>query len=104
MTDAILLHQSILVCGDGRCTITASVISVCGVRTGALCLHRSSMCAERRLVKYYLNNHRVARDDLYTICAPVIVGVTTDALSLHVISVCGVMTRKLLHQLPLLTE
>ena len=55
-------------------------------------------------MKYYFINHRVASDDWYTISAPFIVGVTTDALLLHVISVCRVMTGKLLHLLPLCAE
>ena len=55
-------------------------------------------------MKYYLNNYLAASDNWYTISASVIVGVTTDALLLHVISVCGMMTDKLLHQLPLCDE
>ena len=135
LTDALLLHQLILLWGNGRCTITASVIGVCEVRPGALCLHQSSVCAERWLVKYYLiNHHCVPSDDWYTICASVIRGgddwrtvtacyqcVRSDDLSYCIsyrcvrsdkwrsvtasdIAVCGVMTGKLLHQLPLCVE
>ena len=66
MTEALLLHQLILVCGDGRSTITASVISVCGAMTGKILRNQSSLCAEWWL---------------YSICASVIVGVTTDAVT-----------------------
>ena len=84
-TGALFLHRCVPI--DDLCLITASVITVFGVKTDEQLLHRSSLCAEWWLKRYCcISSQSVRGDDWRTIAIPVI-------------AMCGVLTRKLLlHQ------
>jgi len=57
MTDARLLHQSLLVRSDDRYCIAASVSNVCGRRNDVLLLHQTAVCGVRTgaLLQYQLS-------------------------------------------------